>query len=212
MPRVERPGMIVTISRPYGAMALAVSRAAAERLEYRLIDAELPVLAALRLGTSPDVVQTAQERPRGFGERVLEQLGGGLPESAQPATSTDGDLVAETRRATEDAVREAAAPGNVVIVGRMASAILGPRPDVLRVFVHAPRAWRIAHVAESLGVDEVAAREEIARIDEARRTYAKEQYRVTWGDVRNYDLVLDTSRYGVDGTAGVIVAAVHAAE
>jgi cytidylate kinase len=204
--------MIVTISRPYGASALAVSRGVAERLGYRLVDSELPVLAALRLGTSPDVVQTAQERPRGFGERVLEQLGGGLPESAQPASSTDDELVSETRRATEDAVREAAAAGDVVIVGRMAGAILGRRPDVLRVFVHAPLDWRIAHVAESLGVSEAAAREEIARIDEARRTYAKEQYRVTWGDPRNYDLVVDTSRFGVDGSADVIVAAVHAAE
>jgi cytidylate kinase len=204
--------MIVTISRPYGASALAVSRIVAERLGYRLVDDELPVLAALRLGTSPDVVQTALERPRGFGERVLEQLGGGLPESAQPASSTDDELVAETRRATEDAVREAAAAGNAVIVGRMAGAILGRRPDVLRVFVHAPLAWRIAHVAESLGVGEAAAREEIARIDEARATYAKEQYRVSWGDARTYDLVLDTSRFGVGGSADVIVAAVHAAE
>jgi CMP/dCMP kinase len=204
--------MIVTISRPYGASALAVSRIVAERLGYRLVDSELPVLAALQLGTSPDVVQTAQDRPRGFGERVLEQLGGGLPESAQPASSTDDELVAETRRATEDAVREQATAGNAVIVGRMAGAILGPRPDVLRVFVHAPLAWRAAHVAESLGVDEAAARDEIARIDEARRTYAKEQYRVTWGDPRNYDLVLDTSRFGIGGSADVIVAAVRAAE
>ena len=204
--------MIVTVSRAYGASALDVSRTAAERLGYRLVDKELPVMVALRLGTSADVVETVQDRPRSFGVRVLEQLGGGLPEVAQPAASTDDELVAETRRATEDAVREAAAPGNAVIVGRMAGTILGRRPDVLRVFVHAPLAWRVAHVAESLGVGESAARDEIARIDEARATYAKEQYRVTWGDPRNYDLVLDTSRFGVGGSAEIIVAAVHAAE
>jgi cytidylate kinase len=115
------------------------------------------------------------------------------------------------RRAIEEAVREEAAAGDAVIVGRMGSVVLGPRPDVLRVFVKASLDWRVAHVAASLGVDDAAARAEIGRIDEARRTYAREGYRVTWGDPRNYDLVVDTSKFEIDGTADVIVAAVRAA-
>jgi cytidylate kinase len=203
--------VIVTVSRAYGSSALAVARAVAEQLGYRLVDRELPVVVALRLGMSEEVVETAQDRPRPFGVRVLEQLGGGMPESAQPASSTDDNLVAETRRATEEAIREAAAAGNAVFVGRMAGSTLADRTDLLRVFLSAPLAWRAGQVAASLGMDEATARAEIARVDEARRTYAKEQYRVTWGDPRNYDLVLDTSRFGVDGSANVIVAAVRAA-
>jgi CMP/dCMP kinase len=201
--------VIVTISRAYGASALAVSRAVAEKLAYRLVDEQLPVVAASLLGTSADVVQTATERPRGFGERVLEQLGGGVPEASQPPASDDSP--AQTRRAIEEAVREEAAAGNAVIVGRMGGTILGPRPDVLRVFIKAPLDWRVAHVAQSLAIDAAAAREEISRIDEARRTYAREGYRVTWGDPRNYDLVVDTAKFGIDGTAAVIVAAVRTA-
>jgi cytidylate kinase len=98
-----------------------------------------------------------------------------------------------------------------VINGRMAGAVLGAGPDVLRVFLHAPVAWRAVRVAASLHCSDGEARAEIARIDEARRTYAKEQYRVVWGDPRNYDLVLDTSRWGPPGAAAVIVAAVRAA-
>jgi cytidylate kinase len=201
--------MIVTISRMYGASALAVSRLVAEKLGYRLVDEQLPVVAAWRLGTSADVVQTEIERPRGFGERVLQGLSGGVPEAAQPPG--EDDFPSETRRAIEAAVREEAEGGDAVIVGRMASVILRERPDVARVFLHAPLAWRAERVAESLGVDLAAARTEIARIDEARRTYAREGYRVTWGDPRNYDLVIDTSRFGVEGSAEIIVTAVHAA-
>jgi hypothetical protein len=201
--------VIVTVSRAYGASALAISRAVAERLGYRLVDEQLPVVAAWRLGTSADVVQAATERPRGFGERVLEQLGGGVPEAVQPPASDDS--LAETRRAIEETVREEAAAGNVVIVGRMGGAILGARPDVVRVFIKAPLDWRASHVAESLGVGDAAARTEIARIDEARRTYAREGYRVSWGDPRNYDLVVDTSKFEIAGSADIIVAAVHAA-
>lgn len=201
--------MIVTISRVYGASGLGVARALAQQLGYRLIDEQLPVIAASQLGTSADVVTTVSERPRGFGERVLDQLGGGVPEAAQPPASDP--VPAETRRAIEAVVRAEAQAGDVVIVGRMAGAILAPRPDLLRVFVHAPLAWRIAHVAESLSVNEPEARAEVARIDEARRTYAREGYRVTWGDPRNYDLVVDSSRFGVGGSAEVIASAVRAA-
>jgi Cytidylate kinase-like family len=201
--------VIVTISREYGASALAVSRIVADMLGYRLVDEQLPVVAAWRLGTSADVVQTVSERPRGFGERVLEGLSGGVPEAAQPPG--EDDFPAETRRAIEEAVREEAEPGDAVIVGRMASVVLRGRPDLVRVFLRAPLEWRASHVAESLGIDVAAARTEIARIDEARKAYAREGYRVTWGDPRNYDLLLDTSRFGVEGSAQVIVDAVRAA-
>jgi cytidylate kinase len=202
--------MIVTISREYGASALAVARAVAERLGYRLIDEQLPVVAASLLGTSAEVVETVSERPRGFGERVMRQLGGGVPETAQPPANDP--VPVETREAIERAVREEAEAGDAVIVGRVAGSILAGRPDLLRVFVRAPLERRIAHVVESLGVDEATARAEVARIDEARRTYAREGYRVHWGDPRNYDLVIDTSRFGVDGSAEVIASAVRAAE
>jgi cytidylate kinase len=201
--------VIVTVSRCYGASSLLVSRRAAERLGYRLVHNELPVVVAARLGMPADVVESVADRPPSFGERVLVQLGGALPETAQPAARTDADIAIETRRAIEDAVRDAVAGGDAIVLGRMASAILAGRPDLVRVFLHAPLAWRITNVAASLGVSDALARAEIARIDEARRTYAREGYRVTWGDPRNYDLVVDVSRFGVEGSAELIVAAVR---
>lgn len=201
--------MIVTVSREYGALSSSVSRIVAERLGYRLVDEQLPVVAAWRLGTSADVVETVSERPRSYGERVLDQLGGGMPEAVQPP-DTD-EFPVETRHAIEAAVREEASAGNAVIVGRSGHAILAGRTDLVRVYVHAPLRWRAARVAQSLHLDEAAARAEIARIDEARRTYARDGYRVTPGDPANYDLVIDTSRFGVDGAAAIVVAAVRAA-
>jgi cytidylate kinase len=201
--------LIVTVSRQYGALSLAVSRRVAERLGYRLVDEQLPVVAAWRLGTSADVVETVSERPRRYGDRVLDQLGGGVPEAAQPPDSDDFPV--DTRHAIEEAVREEAADGDAVIVGRASGSILRDRSDLVRVYVHAPLAWRAARVAQSLSIDEAAARAEIARIDEARRTYAREGYRMTSGEASNYDLVIDTSRFGVDGAADIIVAAVRAA-
>jgi cytidylate kinase len=203
--------MIVAVSREYGAAAMGVCSAVADALGYRLVSRELPVVVAARLGMRADMVESVSERPRPFAERVLDQFSGGLPETSQPGSSVEYDLTAETRRALETAVREVAAAGNAVIVGRLAGIILGSRPDVLRVFLHAPLAWRVAHVAASFACAEAEARVEIGRIDEARRTYAKEAHQVVWDDRRNYDLMLQTSRFGVQGSADLIVAAVRSA-
>lgn len=186
--------MIVTVSRAYGAAAASVARHAAERLGYRVLDEELPVVV--------DV-------PRSFTERVLRTFTGGVPEVTAAASPADDD--AAVRGQIESVVRAAAASGDVLIVGRMGGAILAGRSDVVRVFVTAPPAWRAAHLADLHGLDRRTAEAEIARVDDARRSYAREQYRVAWGDPKHYDLVLDTSRFGIDGAAAVIVAAVRAA-
>jgi hypothetical protein len=180
-------------------------------LAYRLVDEELPRLIAARLGMPAEFVETIENRSPGFGERLLAGLSDAVPEVAAPAPPAE-DYAGAYRREVEGLVRAAADGGNAVILGRMSSAILAARRDLVRVFIHAPLVWRVANVSASLGCAEVVARGEIARIDEARRTFAREHYRMGWGDLRNYDLAVNTARYGVDGAAQVIASAVRAAQ
>jgi hypothetical protein len=204
--------MIVAISRAYGANGKAVGAAAAAELGYRLVDDELPRLAALRLGTSTDVVRGIEDRGPGVGERIARALAPAHSETGNAAVlPLDDSLVAEYRREVDRLVHEAAAAGDVVIVGRFAGAILGARPDLLRVFVRADLAWRIAAVRAALGCDDARARSEIARVDGARRAFARGVYAFAWGEAGSYDAILETSRFGVSGTAAVIAAAVRAA-
>jgi cytidylate kinase len=182
----------------------------AELLAYRLVDEELPRRIAARLGMPAEFVETIENRSPGFGERLLAGLSDAVPEVAAPAPPAE-DNAGAYRREVEGLVRAAADGGDAVILGRMGSAILGARRDLVRVFVHAPLAWRITNVSASLRCTEAVARGEIARIDEARRTFAREHYRVSWGELRNYDLAVNTARYGVEGAAHVIASAVRAA-
>ena len=59
--------MIITVSREYGASGRAVTRGLAERLKYRLLDEDLPVVVAARLGTSPEMVDGLEFQSGGFG-------------------------------------------------------------------------------------------------------------------------------------------------
>jgi len=201
--------MIVTISNEYGSGAHAVALAAANELGYRFIDKELPVVVAKRLSTSPEAVDAAEDTSRNLGERLISGLEAGTPELAFAATGDAESFDRDVFRAVGEAVREFAALGRVVLFGRGANAVLGRREDVLRVFMHAPKDWRIAHLVAGLGVDERTAASEVERIDNARRAYLREYYNLDWGDPSFYDLSIDTARFGSGRATKLIVDAVN---
>lgn len=197
--------MIVTISNRYGSGALAVAALAAQRLGYEYVDEQLPVVVAKRLHTSPETVDSEEDRAPTMGERIVRMLELATPEVRAGGTTFDEECLREVQQA----VREYAARGNCVIVGRGAHVILGRRPDVLRVLMYAPRDWRMRHIMEGHGVDEKTAISEMDRIDKARAEYMRRYYEINWNDANNFDLELDTSTFGIEGASNVIVAAVR---
>ena len=199
--------MIVTISNEYGTGGLAIARQAADALGYEFVDRELPVVVAKRLNIPPEDVDAEEDADRTLGERLLSGLELATPELAESSAAEPFDL--ELLRAVQAAVREIAQRGNAVIMGRGAGAILGASAGVLRVFMHAPREWRIAHVIETTGADRKTAAAEVDRIDRARTAYLREWYGAVFGDSRAHDLCIDTSSFAREDASGLIVAAVR---
>jgi CMP/dCMP kinase len=202
--------LIVTVSNEYGSGALAVARRVADTLHYEYVDEQLPVVVAKRLQVTPEAVVANEEASPSLGERLLNSLELATPELAAASASEPFDEA--LLRAVRDAVREYAARGNVVIVGRGASAILRGHAEIVRVFLHAPRRWRVTHVVESAGVPLEVASAEVERIDRARTAYMRRWYGVTFGDPANYDLCVDTSQLAPPQCAELIVTAVRARE
>ena len=201
--------MIVTISNRYGAGALAIAKRVADELGYEYVDRELPVVVAKRLSVPVEVVEENEDTGRSLGERLLTGLEMATPElaaSSMGAQPFDEELL----RAVQTAVREYASHGNVVIVGRGGGVILKDRDDVVRVFMSAPRDWRIGHVVETTGADAKTAASEVDRIDRARAAYLRDWYGAAFGDPSTYDLCIDTAALGQDGAVATIVAAVRA--
>jgi CMP/dCMP kinase len=202
--------VILTISNEYGSGALDVAKRVSDALAYEYVDEQLPVVVAKRLRVTPEAVEANEDASPTLGERFLSGLERATPELAEASATEPFDE--ELLRAVQEAVREYASHGNAVIVGRGASAVLGPRPDVLRVFIHAPREWRIARIAEAMRTQRATAAGEVDRVDRARSAYMKEWYGLTFGDVANYDLCIDASRLDAAQTAALLVAAVRAHE
>jgi cytidylate kinase len=164
-------------------------------------------VVAKRMQISAAQAQAADETGRSLGARLLTSLELATPEVVVTnfGQSFDDDYVREV----QEAVREFAAQGNVLIVGRAGGAILGRRDDVLRVFMYAPRDWRIERVAAEFGLERKAAQAEVDRIDRARRAHLRDWYRVEQGSPEIVDLALDTSHFSQPRCAQVIVTAVR---
>lgn len=200
--------MIVTISNQYGAGAVAIATRAATELGYSLVDRQLPVVVAKRMRISREAAFATEERGRSLGSRLLSSLELATPEVV---TENFGETFGETfAREVRRAVNDYAARGDVVIVGRAAGVILGRRADVVRVFMYAPREWRIERIATELALEPKAAAAEVDRIDRARRAHLRDWHGVEFGSPEIVDLAIDTATFGESASASLIVAAVHA--
>jgi cytidylate kinase len=204
--------MLVTLSRQLGAGGSEVAEAVAEALAFRLVDRALVDSVAARAGVRPEDVARLEERTPGFLERFLHASAAELPDAFVPPTGALEDFEeAKLVRATRALVRELAAEGRVVIVGRGAWAILAGDPAALHVRVVAPREQRVARLVERLRSDAKTAQNLLARSDAERARYFQEYYGLDVNDPTHFDLVVNTARLGVAGAAALIVAQVRAA-
>lgn len=94
--------------------------------------------------------------------------------------------------------------GSCVIVGRAADHVLKDYDNVVRVFIHAPREYRMARVMEIYGDTKEEAKKNTRRSDRARSAYYKHISGNRWGDARHYELSVNSS-VGVEETAKLIL-------
>ena len=94
-------------------------------------------------------------------------------------------------------------------MGRNADYILREFDHCLRVFVHADRNWRLLHMRKLMPDTPFEQLEaDMDSADRARRSYCKQHTGQIYGDSRNYDLTLCTSKLGLDKAEEILLCAV----
>lgn len=111
--------------------------------------------------------------------------------------------VQEAITAQDRAIRKLADKGSCVIVGRSADYVLRNHENIVRIFITAPRAYRIRKVMEMYGDTQEQAEKSIERSDGARKAYYESITNKRWGDSHSYELCVDSS-IGVEETADLI--------
>lgn len=96
--------------------------------------------------------------------------------------------------------------GSFVIVGRCSETILKGRPGMVSVFVLADMDKKIERVMKKYQLNEVAAKKMICDKDLKRKRYHNGFCEGKWGDSRNYDISINSSKLGIDGTVEMLTA------
>ena len=198
--------MLITISRQFGAGGSLVAKLVAEQLGWSVIDNELVDEVARRIGKPAEEVAEREERVPSFVERLARALVASPEVPLVTATPVESLDEAELVKMTEVVVAEVAQHGNVVLVGRAASAVLARETGAIHVQLVAPKAFRIRVVADRSAIDAKAAEKQIGETDAQRARYHKQYYGREWSDPVNYHMVLNTGAMGFEGAAGTIVA------
>lgn len=103
-------------------------------------------------------------------------------------------------------IREYAAQGPAVFVGRCAARALDPG-QTLNVFVHADKKSRQRRIITEYGIPEHTAYSTMTKFDKKRKHYYSVNIGRTWTDWDNYQIVLDSGKLGLELCAEIIRAA-----
>ena len=189
--------LIINIGRQFGSGGLLVARALGEKLGIPVYDQELIEKAAEESGFSRDLFARSDER------RSILSLSGYFETGRfGQADNYLGDN--QLFSLQSHVIRTIAESGPAIFIGRCSDYVLRDM-DCLDVFITSPKEVRVRRVAQRMGISPEDADSLIRKKDRTRENYYNYYTFGHWGVASNYDLCVDSSVLGIDGTAEMII-------
>ncbi len=180
--------IIINIGRQFGCGGKKLADALGAKLGIPVYDNELLIKAAESSGVSEEFFRRCDEKKNFF------NLG-----FARNAINDEGLFELQSK-----VIREIADEGSAIFVGRASDYVLRDR-ECLNIFITAPLPARIKAVAERCGLPAEDAEKLIHRKDDARKSWYNFFTLKRWGIAANYDLCINSTLLGIDGTADFII-------
>lgn len=203
---------VVTISASYGAGGSEIGPRVARKLGVRFIDRAIPVAVARELGISVEeaeaVAQNAPSRLWALFAGMGTTPDGMAVFGTQSQRANERELIEQTERQ----IREVAACGNCVLLGRAAAVVLADHPGALHVRLDGAPEGRIQAAMHQHSIDHDTAAALQRENDKIRSGYVKHFYRADSAKPDQYHLVLDTVRLGWTRAEHLIVEAARLLE
>lgn len=180
---------IVSISREFGSGGHEIAKRVAETLGVPLYDRNLLDHVAEARKIRTEKLKPYEEMPCNviFSRRVR-----GFSNS-----------IAETVAEMEfDFLRQKADSGeSFVVVGRCSEVVLAGHEGLITAFILGDAEHKAERVQKVYHLSRQEALSKMARHDRARKAFHNPYSKYHWGDARNYDLCINSSRLGIEGTA-----------
>lgn len=190
--------VVITIAREYGSGGHLLGEMLSKKLGFKLYDKEFIHLAAQKSGIDEDYIRRNEQSIPSFWLKCI--LAAGSERSRECSLSPDDVLfVAES-----NIIRELAAQGSCIIVGRCADYVLQNNPNLIKVFCYADPDSLYQRCTTEYNVPADNARSEIARINRNRGTHYEYYTGEKWGDPHHYDLMLNTGTLGLETCCALV--------
>ena len=202
---------IYTIGRELGSGGYTVAKLLAERLGIKLYDKELLAQAAKDSGFCEEIFENHDERPTNsfLYSLVMDTYTGG---NYSAAPFLDMPLNHKVFLAQFDTIKKIASEESCVIVGRCADYALADYPNTVSVFITGNDEDKLKSIKDLYNVDDAKAKDIMVKTDKKRSSYYNYYSSKKWGDSRSYDMCINSSVLGPDGTADMIIAFAKAKE
>lgn len=184
---------IITINREFESCGSEIAQAVAKRLNLLYVDKFLITEAAQQSGFSLARIEATDEKLASRFEYSQAEAAHFYGSTATPLPTSE--QVAEVQF---QLIRELAEKEPCLIVGRCANHLLREREDVLDVFVHAGRDYRVKRTMENFGLSERKAVKLLKQTDKARKAYYKNYTGMEWNDPNSYHMILNTDKLDFD--------------
>jgi len=179
---------IISVGREFGSGGRVIAEALAKKFNVPLYDRHLITDIAEKTGLSPEEIEKYNENPK---HRIVSRSVRGFSNSIE-------DNIAEMQFNIID--QKAQSGESFVVVGRCSETKLKKYPALISLFILGDMSEKIKRVMEVYNLSEDEAKKLIEKKDKKRKRYHNYHCSGHWGDSRLYDLSINSSRLGIEGT------------
>lgn len=193
---------IITIGRQFGSGGKEIGERLAKELGIPFYDRELLTRAAKESGFCEEMIQNHDERPTNsfLYNLVMDTYSFGYNSAAM----VDMPISQKVFLAQFDAIRKIADEGPCVIVGRCADYALSEYDNCLNIFIHGDQKCKIERIMRKYELNDQKAKEMMIKKDKQRQSYYNYYSSKKWGRADSYDLTINSSVLGIEGSVKLI--------
>ena len=196
---------VITIARGFGSGGKEIGTKIAERLGIPCYESQILKMASKWSGINEALFNQADERLQGKNAFLGYLHKAPFTSIAQPNTKafvSDVNLF----NIQSKIIRRLAMTQSCVVIGKCADYVLRTFPNVVSVYIEAPREDCVQSIMKKMGVTEKEANRLIEKTDRYRADYyhfySQGGY---WTNPVNYDMTLNSARVGRDRCVDVII-------
>ena len=194
---------IITIGRQFGSAGHEIGERLAKHYGIKFYDKDLLTRAAKESGFCEEMIKIHDERPTNsfLYNLVMDTYSFGYNSSS----FVDMPISQKVFLAQFDTIKKIADEGPCVIVGRCADYALADYKNCINIFIHANEENKVKRVMEKFDLSEQKAKDMMIKKDKQRQSYYNYYSSKRWGRSDNYDISINSSKLGIEGTVNLLI-------